>query len=415
MTTPDPSSPTGPAPGTTPPAPAGPTPFQAPQAGLVAGIILVLIGALFLVARVADLDWHHDSVLYTSTHDSDTLAGWWDHWGREHQPRLAAGATSREAEHRTLLQNVLALENELVVIPAQDILGLGSEAALRAVADALPDALFTTDLTGRVTYWNAVAERITGWTAAEAIGRDCSILAGDAVHGCSCGVGPVKCGLAEQGRSSKTCTLRAKDGQLLRIVKNAVLLYAPDGRVTGALETFTSVGEGAAAPRCEVVPAAAAPPGLAARLRPGLPDLGLGLLSGLLLFGATRAFLWLFCGGLTDALCAPMAELFGRFQPHGLGPALVLGLLVAPAEELFWRGVVQAWLAGRFGAERALALAVLAAAGVALASGEPLLALATLPTYAVWGALAAWRGSLVPALVSHATWTLLVAAFLAPR
>jgi len=55
MTTPDPSSPTGPAPGTTPPAPAGPTPFQAPQAGLVAGIILVLIGALFLVARVADL------------------------------------------------------------------------------------------------------------------------------------------------------------------------------------------------------------------------------------------------------------------------------------------------------------------------------------------------------------------------
>jgi len=161
--------------------------------------------------------------------------------------------------------------------------------------------------------------------------------------------------------------------------------------------------------------AAAAPPGLAARLRPGLPDLGLGLLSGLLLFGATRAFLWLFCGGLTDALCAPMAELFGRFQPHGLGPALVLGLLVAPAEELFWRGVVQAWLAGRFGAERALALAVLAAAGVALASGEPLLALATLPTYAVWGALAAWRGSLVPALVSHATWTLLVAGFLAPR
>ena len=160
--------------------------------------------------------------------------------------------------------------------------------------------------------------------------------------------------------------------------------------------------------------AAAAPPGLAARLRPDLPDLGLGLLSGFLLFGATRAFLWLSCGGLTDALCAPTAELFGRFQPRGVGPALVLGLLVAPAEELFWRGVVQGWLARRWGAERALALAVLAAAGVALGSGEPLLALAVLPTYAVWGALAAWRGSLVPALVSHATWTLLVAGLLAP-
>jgi membrane protease YdiL (CAAX protease family) len=161
--------------------------------------------------------------------------------------------------------------------------------------------------------------------------------------------------------------------------------------------------------------AAAAPPGLAARLRPGLADVGLGLLTGVLLFGGSRAFLWTFCGGLTDALCAPTADLFGRFQPRGLAPALVLTLLVAPAEELFWRGVVQAWLTGRFGAERALPLAVLAASGVALASGEPLLALATLPTYAVWGALTAWRGSLVPALVSHATWTLLVAAFVAPR
>ncbi len=122
-------------------------------------------------------------------------------------------------------------------------LGFGSEAALRAVADALPDALFTIDLSGRVTYWNAAAQRITGWSPAEALGRDCSILAGDAVHGCACGVGPLKCGLAEQGRLSKTCTLRAKDGRLLRIVKSAVPITAPDGTVTGALETFTAVGE----------------------------------------------------------------------------------------------------------------------------------------------------------------------------
>ena len=46
-----------------------------------------------VVARVADVDWRTDSVLYTSTHDSDTLAGWWQRWGRENQPQLAAGAT----------------------------------------------------------------------------------------------------------------------------------------------------------------------------------------------------------------------------------------------------------------------------------------------------------------------------------
>ena len=83
-----------------------------------------------VVARVADADWRSDSVLYTSTHDSDTLAGWWQRWGRANQPHLAAGAVSAVDEHRALLQNVLAAENELVVIPAQDLLWLGSEARM---------------------------------------------------------------------------------------------------------------------------------------------------------------------------------------------------------------------------------------------------------------------------------------------
>jgi len=95
-------------------------------------------------------------------------------------------------------------------------------------------------------------------------------------------------------------------------------------------------------------------------------------------------------------------------------PALVLVLLIAPAEELFWRGVVQARLEPRIGAARAVALATALAVAVALASGEPFLALATLPTYALWGALATWRGSLVPAIVSHAVWSVLVASLAPP-
>ena len=88
------------------------------------------VPAMNVVARVSDIDWRTDSVLYTSTHDSDTLAGWWQRWGRDNQPQLAAGATSREGEHRALLQNLLAVENELVVVPAQDLLGLGTEARM---------------------------------------------------------------------------------------------------------------------------------------------------------------------------------------------------------------------------------------------------------------------------------------------
>ncbi len=130
--------------------------------------------------------------------------------------------------------------------------GLGSEAALRALADELPEAVFTIDAAGRVTYWNRAAERMTGWSPEEAVGGDCSLLAGDAVEGCSCGIGPVRCGLAAQGKSSKTCTLKTKDGRLLRIVKNAAPLYAPDGSPVGALETFTAVGEVGQEPRCDL-------------------------------------------------------------------------------------------------------------------------------------------------------------------
>ena len=127
-------------------------------------------------------------------------------------------------------------------MPSLPFLGLGSEATLREMADALPDGLFTTDAEGVVTFWNRAAERITGWRREEALGRRCSILAGDPVRGCSCGVGPIRCGLAERSRSSKCCTVQTKDGRLVLIVKNAVPLHAADGRPVGALESFTEVG-----------------------------------------------------------------------------------------------------------------------------------------------------------------------------
>jgi DNA-binding response OmpR family regulator len=34
-----------------------------------------------------------------------------------------------------------------------------------------PDAIFVCDLDGRITYWNPAAERLYGWSAAEAIGQ----------------------------------------------------------------------------------------------------------------------------------------------------------------------------------------------------------------------------------------------------
>ncbi len=121
-----------------------------------------------VVARVAELDWRSDSVLYTSTHDSDTLAGWWQRWGRENQPQLAAGAVSEADEHRALLQNVLAVENELVIIPAQDLLWLGSEARMNrpgTVAESNWAWRLDTSLTDEQAAWLAELTVTAGRTS----------------------------------------------------------------------------------------------------------------------------------------------------------------------------------------------------------------------------------------------------------
>jgi uncharacterized protein len=172
-----------------------------------------------------------------------------------------------------------------------------------------------------------------------------------------------------------------------------------------------------AAPFCLcwlAVSALAAPPGLRARLRPVAADVALGVASALLLYACSRLFLRAFCGGFSDALCAPMGAVFDRFRTRAVLPGLALLFLVAPAEELFWRGVVQPRLAARLGRVRGVAIATALAALLALATREPFLALATVPTYAAWGALTAWRRSLVPALVSHAVWSTLIAALAPP-
>src|SRR4051812_49954462 len=52
---------------------------------------------------------------------------------------------------------------------------VGSFAAA-PLMESLGQAVIATDLQGRVRYWNAGAERMYGWTAAEAVGRPATEL-----------------------------------------------------------------------------------------------------------------------------------------------------------------------------------------------------------------------------------------------
>ena len=68
-----------------------------------------------------------DAVVYTGTHDHDTAAGWFASLPRA--ARAATGLDPREP-HWSLIDRALSSRARLAIVPAQDVLGLGSEARL---------------------------------------------------------------------------------------------------------------------------------------------------------------------------------------------------------------------------------------------------------------------------------------------
>ena len=68
-----------------------------------------------------------NSVVYTSTHDTDTAVGWFR--GLRPRQRAATGLDPAEP-HWGLIELVYSSRARLAVVPAQDVLGLGSEARM---------------------------------------------------------------------------------------------------------------------------------------------------------------------------------------------------------------------------------------------------------------------------------------------
>ena len=66
-------------------------------------------------------------VVYTGTHDTETAVGWWD--SLDARARRATGLDPAEP-HWSLIELALASPAELAIVPAQDVLGLGSEARM---------------------------------------------------------------------------------------------------------------------------------------------------------------------------------------------------------------------------------------------------------------------------------------------
>jgi len=119
---------------------------------------------------------------------------------------------------------------------------LGSSDFLQHVLDTLPTGLYTVDRDGRITSWNRAMETITGYAAADILGESCSVLEGNTCFGVPCASGKDCCSLFTEGRiKDRRCTINTRGGGELSIMKNARLMYSPDGEVLGGIETVTDI------------------------------------------------------------------------------------------------------------------------------------------------------------------------------
>jgi len=71
-------------------------------------------------------------VIYTGTHDNDTVAGWWNSGAAEHEKRNAEAYVGRSEDgiHWAFIRAAQCSSANLSIVPLQDVLGLGSEARM---------------------------------------------------------------------------------------------------------------------------------------------------------------------------------------------------------------------------------------------------------------------------------------------
>jgi 4-alpha-glucanotransferase len=82
-------------------------------------------------------NYAENSVAYTGTHDNDTVRGWWDGAPPSERARVLRRIPAETSDiHWQLIGLVAASRARLTIFPAQDLLGLGSEARMNTPGTA---------------------------------------------------------------------------------------------------------------------------------------------------------------------------------------------------------------------------------------------------------------------------------------
>jgi PAS domain S-box-containing protein len=110
------------------------------------------------------------------------------------------------------------------------------------VFETMRDGLMIVDKDGNIIFFNAAAERITGYRKEEVVGQQCTILDSDTCVMLTDEGRQKDCGIFKTGSiNNKKCRIRASDGRAVYLLKNATVLKNEKGEMIGAVESMTDI------------------------------------------------------------------------------------------------------------------------------------------------------------------------------
>lgn len=117
--------------------------------------------------------------------------------------------------------------------------------AFKHIVDSLHDGLYLVDRERIITYWNPAAEAVTGFTAAEVVGKSCqeNILTHVDSKGnslCS-GLCPLAQTMVDGENQEAEIYMHHKDGHRIPVSVRTSVLKDQEGNIVGGVELFTDI------------------------------------------------------------------------------------------------------------------------------------------------------------------------------
>jgi PAS domain S-box-containing protein len=116
-----------------------------------------------------------------------------------------------------------------------------SEESFVQILNRLPDGLFTTDHEYRITYFNPAAEKITGFSAYDAVGMYCKDVFKNEICEKNCAL---RTAVAQKKEiHNREYQITNIDGRKIPIICSTSAFWDESGNVTGGLEVFKDISE----------------------------------------------------------------------------------------------------------------------------------------------------------------------------